>query len=143
LVATWRDSGGRASNLALLRLMVVPLSAYLLLTTTVHPWYVTLLLPLLPFLASGSRHPSSGARLLWAWLYFAWAVSLSYLSYLEAANVREYPLVRPLEYLPLYLGLLWAAWPASASAGSSAAGPDPLRSQSSPSKEATTGLPRH
>lgn len=44
---------GSAANLAMLRLAVVPPAGYLLLTTTIHPWYVTWLIPLLPFLLPG------------------------------------------------------------------------------------------
>jgi alpha-1,6-mannosyltransferase len=158
-VVGWK---GRRCNddVGLLRLAVVPLAAYLLLTTTVHPWYVTLVIPLLPFLlpkkdektplAGGSptlfgkvsdgmadrreRHrrregpgrgpsPNDGAsifriatrsgRFLWPWLYFSAAVALSYLTYLDPANLREHDWVRLVEYVPLYLLLLWSAWPAS------------------------------
>jgi hypothetical protein len=110
LVVAWRKSAER-SNLALLRLALLPLGAYLLLATTVHPWYVTFIVPLLPFLA-----PHKAA---WAWLYFSASVALSYLTYLDPANLREYDSVRLLEYTPLYLLLLWSAWPDSGSADSS------------------------
>ena len=132
LIAVWRRGGQCDDGLTLLRLATVPLAAYLLLTTTVHPWYVTLIIPLLPFLLAkkgGSttidrpleRPPTApqaprtgvGRRLLLPWLYFSAAVSLSYLTYLDPANLREYDLVRLVEYVPLYLLLVWSAWPAS------------------------------
>jgi hypothetical protein len=91
-------------NLVLLRLAMVPLGAYLLLTTTVHPWYVTLVVPLLPFLRSRRKGNP------WPWLYFSAAVALSYLIYLGPANLREYDWVRLVEYVPLYLLLTWFAW---------------------------------
>jgi hypothetical protein len=96
----------------LLRLAVVPLAAHLLLTTTVHPWYVTLIIPLLPFLLPREGETPETARFILPWLYFSAAVALSYLTYLDPANLREYDLVRLVEYVPLYLLLVWAAWPA-------------------------------
>jgi hypothetical protein len=117
LVVVWRLGLRRDDDLGLLRLAVVPLAAYLLLTTTVHPWYVTLIIPLLPFLPSREGEASRSGRFLLPWLYFSAAVSLSYLTYLDPANLREYGAVRLLEYVPLYLLLVWAAWPASDGAG--------------------------
>ena len=123
LIAVWRISQRYDDDLALLQLTVVPLAAYLLLATTVHPWYVTLIIPLLPFLpprkgGSGTVAPQATrtARFLLPWLYFSAAVSLSYLTYLDPANLREYDLVRLVEYVPLYLLLVWSAWPASSAA---------------------------
>ena len=40
----------RDRNLALLRFVPLIWGAFLLLTTTLHPWYVTMILPFLPFL---------------------------------------------------------------------------------------------
>jgi hypothetical protein len=99
-----------------LRLALVPLGAYLLLTTTVHPWYVTGILPLLPFLVEEDAGGFKVSRWLWPWLYLSAAVSLSYLTYRDPANLREYDWVRFTEYLPAYLLLLWASWPAIAGA---------------------------
>lgn len=130
-VATWRIGRRCRDDLALLRLMVIPLSAYLLLATTIHPWYVTLLLPLLPFLASSPDGPARGTRLLWAWLTFAWAVSLSYLTYLDPANLRVYPIVVVVEYVPLYVLLIWSVWPARTGDGSSVVGQGPAQNASS------------
>ena len=109
-VAVWRASRKHESDLALLRLSVVVLGAYLLLTTTVHPWYVTLIVPLSPFLPS--RLPEKTGRLLLPLLFFSAAVSLSYLTYLDPPEFREYALVRFVEYVPLYALLIWAARPA-------------------------------
>jgi hypothetical protein len=131
VIAVWRMSQRCDDNLALLQLATVPLAACLLLATTVHPWYVTLIIPLLPFLLPKKgnrpleRPPTAAqaalvapqaartARFLLPWLYFSAAVSLSYLTYLDPANLREYDLVRLVEYVPLYLLLVWSAWPAS------------------------------
>jgi hypothetical protein len=113
LIVVWRMSKRCNDDLSLLRLAIVPLAAYLLLATTVHPWYVTLIIPLLPFLSSKQEETFKTIRFLLPWLYFSVVVSLSYLTYLDPANLREYNWVRLVEYVPLYLLLAWSAWPAS------------------------------
>jgi alpha-1,6-mannosyltransferase len=120
LVVTWAGRRWR-DDVNLLRLMTVPLGAYLLLTTTVHPWYVTIIVPLLPFLLPQAGETTRSGRFLWPWLYFSAAVTLSYLTYLDPANLREYDWVRRAEYVPLFLSLVWAAWPAGSDVGGSSA----------------------
>ncbi len=95
----------------LARLVWIPFGTYLLLAHTLHPWYVTLVLPFLPFLVAGAAEHSSHSRFVWPWLYFSIAVGLSYVTYLDPQNPREFDLVRQVEYFPLYFGLAWAAWP--------------------------------
>jgi hypothetical protein len=116
LFFVWRMNRQIQDDPTLLRFALVPLAAYLLLTTTVHPWYVTLLIPLLPFLSSPPGSSSITERFLVSGLVFPAAVALSYLTYLDPDNLREYTLVRFLEYVPLYATLIWAAWPAIAGA---------------------------
>jgi hypothetical protein len=118
LIAVWRNARRCDDDLSLLRLALLPLAAYLLLTTTVHPWYVTLIVPLFPFLLSKDETVRP-ARFLVPGVYFSIAVALSYWTYVDPANPREYWLILLLEYLPAYLLLLWAAWPASGGAGKS------------------------
>lgn len=98
-------------TLSLIRLSVVPIGAYLLLTHTVHPWYVTFVVPLLPFLLPRENEESQVRRFIWPWLYLALAVSSSYLTYLDSQNLREYDQVRLVEYLPVFGLLIWAGWP--------------------------------
>jgi hypothetical protein len=117
----WKMREGR-DDLALLRLALAPVAAYLLLATTVHPWYVTLLVPLLPFLPSRPGRSSRAERFLAPGLFFPAAVALSYLTYLDPGNLREYALIRLLEYIPLYAALIWAGWPASEGAGGTGTG---------------------
>ena len=119
LAGVWRWSRRCDGNLALLRLAIVPLAAYLLLATTVHPWYVTLLIPLLPFLTPTRSEDSRISRFLLPGIYFSAVVALSYLTYQDPANPREYDAVRLVEYVPLYLVLIWAAWPAIGAIGGS------------------------
>jgi hypothetical protein len=112
----WRiDAAQRANYLTrtlnLFRLSVIPIGAYLLLTHTVHPWYVAFILPLLPFLLPVMGEQSQVSRFIWPWLYLSVAVSLSYLTYLDPNDLREYDLVRQIEYLPVFVLLIWAGWP--------------------------------
>jgi alpha-1,6-mannosyltransferase len=116
LIVAWQAGRYGLGDLGSLRLALLPLGAYLVLTTTVHPWYVTLILPFLPFLLSRPGSKSDAERFLWPWLYLSAAVSLSYLSYLDPANLREYDVVRLIEYLPFYGLLIWAVWPTIAGA---------------------------
>ena len=120
MFAVWRKGQRFETELGLLRLAIVPFAAYLLLATTVHPWYATWIVPLLPFLGQvlsrnqdvegASLCPVSSQAFLWPLLYISLVVPLSYLSYLDPAHPREYALVRALEYVPLFLLLLWAAY---------------------------------
>jgi alpha-1,6-mannosyltransferase len=95
----------------LLRLALIPLGAFLLLTNTLHPWYVTPIISLLPFLLPARGEATASSRFIWPWLYFSAAVGLSYLSYLHPPQVSESFIVQGIEYLPLYLLLIWAAAP--------------------------------
>jgi len=100
-------------SLALLRLAIIPISAYLLFTSTVHPWYVTMIVPLLPFLLPRKDEIPIPGRFVWPWIYFSIAVVFSYLTYIDPQNLREFIWVRNVEYLPFFgllVGLLaWAA----------------------------------
>ncbi len=98
-------------TLSLIRISVIPISAYLLLTPTVHPWYVTLIVPFLPFLLAKKGEEINHQRFVWPWVYFTIAVSLSYLTYLNPNDFREFYQVRQIEYIPLYILLGWASWP--------------------------------
>ena len=77
------------------------LGAHLLLSPTVHPWY---LLWVLPFLA---------LRANLAWMAFSWLVLLAYhvLGDYRATGVwQESGWIRLVEYSPVYLLLLWPLW---------------------------------
>ena len=51
------------------------------------------------------------SRFIWPWLYLSLAVSISYITYLDPNDLREYSFVRPVVYLPVFGLLIWAAWP--------------------------------
>jgi hypothetical protein len=112
----WRmDSPQRANyltrTLILIRLSIIPIGAYLLFTHTVHPWYVVFILPFLPFLLPRGDEVSQIRRFIWPWLYLSIAVALSYLTYFDPNDLREYDIVRLLEYIPVFILLIWAVWP--------------------------------
>ena len=112
----WRlDSPGRGDHLSrtlsLFRLSIIPLAAYLLLTHTLHPWYVIFLVALLPFLLPAQGEGAPLQRFIWPGIFLSLAVSLSYLTYLDPDDLREYGFVRWVEYLPVFILLVWAAWP--------------------------------
>ena len=111
LIALFLKTSDGGNDLGLSRLVLLPLAGYLLLATTVHPWYVTILIPLLPFALPHQDEATRTGRFLVPWLVFAGLVALSYLAYLDLAGPQEYEIVRVAEYVPLYLLLLWAAWP--------------------------------
>ena len=113
LAGGWVGSWRRPDGVSLLQLALIPLSGYLLLTTTVHPWYVTVIIPLIPYLLGRHGQRAKSARFAVPWLAFSALVPLSYLTYLDPANLREYSAVRLAQYVPLYLLLVWAARPVS------------------------------
>jgi len=103
LFTAWQVWRKERNSLDLLRLALIPMGAYLLLTPTVHPWYLTLIIPFLPFLQPQKGESTSYRAFIWPWIYFSIAVAFSYLTYYDPANFREYAQVRALEYVPTYL----------------------------------------
>ncbi|HJP29841.1 MAG TPA: hypothetical protein QGF95_04735 [Candidatus Latescibacteria bacterium] len=77
------------------------LGAQLLLAPTVHPWYMLWVLPFMVL----RPHP--------AWMAFSWLVFLPYhvlLDYRNSGVWQESTSIRLLEYVPVYLLLLWPVW---------------------------------
>ncbi|MEM7131213.1 MAG: hypothetical protein AAF702_33160 [Chloroflexota bacterium] len=105
---SWLWARKFTAPLQLMRLMAIPLGGYILLTATVHPWYLLLVLAFVPFLTPSIDE--STTQWLWAlpWLYLSAALFLSYLTYLDPANLREYEWIRRTEWLPT-IGLLLIA----------------------------------
>ena len=110
---------------AVLQIALLPLGAYVLLATTINPWYLMPVIALLPFQADfgeagalsraeggaqrtivpGAKRSGSRRTLhIAAWIYFSAAVALSYLTYVDPNPLKwgESYEVRALEYLPLY-----------------------------------------
>ena len=98
--------------LAVMRLAVVPIAAYVLLTPILHPWYLVLLAALVPFLAPVMNEPTERWFLLAPWMLLMVIVPLSYLTYREADVFDELASVRYIEWLPTY-GLLMVAFATS------------------------------
>ncbi|MBI1880836.1 MAG: hypothetical protein HYR94_21880, partial [Chloroflexi bacterium] len=115
LAVVWRQARRPLAVGATLRLMAVPFMAYLLLTTTVHPWYVLILLAFLPFLVPGFTESRWRWLAVVPWLYLSATLPLSYLAYLNPLDFRELEWVRQTEWLPT-LGwlIVWAVWSRSA-----------------------------
>jgi hypothetical protein len=112
-LSAWvKDDPGRADHqkrsLSLLRLASLVVMAYLLFAVTVHPWYVTLIVPLLPFWLPAQGEDAHISRFLWPWLYFSCVVAISYSTYLQPGRFQEFEIVRLVEYVPLLMLLVWA-----------------------------------
>ncbi len=108
----WREvKRGRAGRDHSPPSWLLPIAAYLLLSPTVHPWYLTPLAALLPLSVEDNPTPRRLIALL-PWLYFCASVALSYLTYLNPNDFRETEFTRRWEYLPLYaLLVLDVFWP--------------------------------
>jgi hypothetical protein len=112
----------RSDKRAVLRLMTAPFMAYLLLTTTVHPWYMIILLAFVPFLPAGPNESLNHHRLKTAvhwllaapWLYLSGAIALSYLTYINPLDFREFEQIRQVEWLPVLFLLGMAGLAAAA-----------------------------
>jgi hypothetical protein len=79
----------------------VLLGTLLLVLPTVHPWYLVILLPFLCF------HP------WWGWIALSGTVALTWLPQLEIQRTGqwvEWPLIKFLEYTPLFAWLGFIAW---------------------------------
>lgn len=111
LVGLWafnsaRRSASESDPVHAIHQSALLVSAYLLLSPVVFPWYLTLLLALLPLVQVQKSWPAILFSL--GWLFFSAAVNLSYLFYLDPANPREFEWVRSVEYIPLWIALLAA-----------------------------------
>ncbi len=108
LVGVWFGARIRLDPRAALRLMAVPLMAYLLLTPTLHPWYLLILLAFVPFLTPGPAESRRYWLAVLPWLYLSGAIAFSYFTYVDPSDFREYEWVRRVEWLPtLALLALW------------------------------------
>jgi hypothetical protein len=96
---------------ALLRLSIIPLGIYLLLSPTLYPWYVTWVLPFLPFFMPGKEEPTRIWRWAIPWMILSITVMYSYLADHSPGNSGVPLWVLWMEYFLLYAGLAWASLP--------------------------------
>ena len=108
LMGVWLAGRKLTTPRSQLRLMAVPLIAYVLLSTTVHPWYILILLAFLPFLPPSTDESHRRWMNVVPWLYLSGVIPLSYWTYLNPLDLREFAWVRNIEWLPT-LGLLLIA----------------------------------
>ena len=83
------------------RATFITLGAYVLLSPTMHPWYLLWVLPFLPFFP----HP--------AWLLFSGLIVLAYevlMDYVHTGVWQEKTWVLWAQYAPLYIGLIATAY---------------------------------
>ena len=95
--------------LSLPRRMMLILGLTLLVASTVHPWYITWVVILLP-LVWGEQFGTGFSFKWWdlAWLLYCALGQLPYLTY--AGDGSAYAWASPLEYLPLYAAAGWTLW---------------------------------
>lgn len=100
MVVVWLRARRQTDVKRVLRLTAVPFITYTLLTPTLHPWYLLILLAFLPFLAPDANESRHRWLHLVPWLYLSWALIFSYLTYLDPLNFGELEWVRRLEWMP-------------------------------------------
>ncbi len=108
LLIVWGLAYRNRSPKTSLRLMAIPLMAYLILTHTVHPWYALILLIFLPFLAPAIDEDKNYWLITVPWIYLSGGLIFSYLTYLNPADFRELAWVRNTEWIPTLTLLLIA-----------------------------------
>jgi len=83
-----------------LRLLAVPVMIYVLFTPVFHPWYLLLLLGLVPFVAPGADEAAVGWLRVMPWLTLGILAVFSYLTYEDPQAFAEREWVRRLEWYP-------------------------------------------
>ncbi len=111
ITGVWFKARSQQSSRTMLRLMSLLFMGYILLTHTVHPWYLLILLVFIPFLAPNPIETQWRWLAVIPWIYLSATLPLSYITYLNPLDLREYEWVRNTEWLPT-LGLLalWLVW---------------------------------
>lgn len=109
LFALWLVARRQESALDSARLMMVPIALYILLSPTLHPWYLLILLAFLPFWPPENDEP----RRLWLpvipWLYLGAVLALSYATYFDPVSPGELEWIRQVEWLPTLLALTFTS----------------------------------
>ncbi|MGN6810133.1 MAG: glycosyltransferase 87 family protein [Thermomicrobiales bacterium] len=102
---------GARDDLALVRQAAALLGLALLLNAVVEPWYLAWLLPFVAVLLrrGAGRLPFALTPIL-GWLWLSGAAQLTDLTYLSSAAARWWPLIRAVEYGPLFVLLALACY---------------------------------
>jgi len=95
-------------NRSLMRFSLIPIGTFVILSPTVHPWYVTLVVAFLPFFYPSKDDTDSIFFWVYPWIWFSLTVSLTYLAYLNPSSSNPPEWVVWVEYIPLFGGLIWA-----------------------------------
>jgi alpha-1,6-mannosyltransferase len=95
-------------TLHLVRLAAFPFAVYLLLTHTIHPWYLALMLVLLPFFWPAPGENAAVSRWIWPWTYYMFFAAFTYVAYTGVDAPSGLPLIQTAAYLPFWLLLLWS-----------------------------------
>jgi hypothetical protein len=104
----WQSPDRKQNPLRLVRLAAFPFAIYLLLAHTIHPWYITLMLVLLPFFYPSPGEKAAVSRWIWPWVYFMFFKAFTYLSYTGVDAPEGLPLIQTAAYLPFWLLIFWS-----------------------------------
>jgi alpha-1,6-mannosyltransferase len=112
----WRNQDAGVDDAAvfnrrIIRLAALPFAAYLLLAHTIHPWYLALMLVLLPFFWPAPGETAAISRWIWPWIYFMFFEAFTYLSYTGIDAPQGLPLIQTAAYLPFWLLIIWSMKP--------------------------------
>jgi hypothetical protein len=94
----------------LVRWSALPLWVYLILAPTVHPWYLTLVLALLPFFWQAPGEDAAVQRWIYPWVYFMVFEAFTYLSYIGLSAPDSLEWIQLAGYLPFWTLLIWAGF---------------------------------
>ncbi len=100
LLGTWLAARRADDDLRLVRLLVVPVLGYIVLTPVFHPWYLLLAVALLTLTTPKPGECGDRWLLLLPWAYLTAASSLSYLTYRDPEAFAELDWVRNVEWWP-------------------------------------------
>jgi alpha-1,6-mannosyltransferase len=113
-VEAWLNEGTHHSDLTawnrvLIRWAILPFSLFLLVTPTIHPWYLALVFILLPFFWPAVGEDTAIKRWIWPWIYFMFFEAFTYLSYIGITTPPAgLEMVQTVAYLPFWGLLIWA-----------------------------------
>lgn len=100
LAAVFVRSRHATEPLVIVRWLAVPVIAYVLLAPVFHPWYLLLLLALVPFLTPAEDEAPSRWLDAAPWLLLSGLLIVSYLTYEDPAAFAERTWVRRLQWWP-------------------------------------------